>query len=477
MPRLIPPWLAAGTLLLAGPAAFGATPPLPLPFHEVFDRGRLPAAWRVDASVGNTIGMTNGALQIGAAANTYAHVQRPLGVDNVQAACTLKPRGGISWVSSLFLYWDPRNWCQVSVLESGPDYYAVELINGHLVEHRVPAAATAPWYHLAIELAEDGVRFQTSADGQTWASWLVLTRPPPWRGRPPALLVLGKGFNRDEAGERYTGADLNNDYTERGPPAVSLFRDVSVRATPATAQRLTPAERHAQADAGRDWLGEEELAAPDDPSFGSVSRHFPPMKRPREILGVKDGPQEFAVLPDGWLDLGGTHAGFVIGRPGTPFGQGNCLKALEEGSLPMVIATHQHAGLTFEETVFGWSPDLSPDTPLSAFIRLRLRNPDARARAIPLEFDAPTATTNWVVQVPANGAAALCLQVPFDHPAAARPIAPRGVRRAGGGDRSLVAVLPGARHPTPGPGGAGESGLARLAGLQLHQRGQTRRGL
>ena len=36
--------------------------------------------------------------------NTYAHIERPLGVDLIRAECTLRPESAVSWVSSLFFY-------------------------------------------------------------------------------------------------------------------------------------------------------------------------------------------------------------------------------------------------------------------------------------------------------------------------------------------------------------------------------------
>lgn len=52
-----------------------------------------------------------------------------------------------------------------------------------------------------------------------------------------------------------------------------------------------------------DTLGEEELAALGDPSFESISRHFPAMRFSREVIGVKDDPKECVVQPDGTLQL------------------------------------------------------------------------------------------------------------------------------------------------------------------------------
>ena len=100
-------------LILLFATAFHAVAALPIPFHQVFGAVPLDAAWKVDVSGSNQVSVAQGTLKIEAAINTYAHISRPLEVDLVRAACTLRPKGGISWVCSFFLYWDARNWCQV----------------------------------------------------------------------------------------------------------------------------------------------------------------------------------------------------------------------------------------------------------------------------------------------------------------------------------------------------------------------------
>lgn len=394
-----------------------AAEPLTLPFHQAFTRSPLDAAWKVEVSQDNTVSLADGALRIAAAENSYAHLQRPLGVDLIRAACTLKPGAGISWVSSLFLYWDARNWCQVSVLEQEPSYYAVVLIDGRLHEYRHFLPASSDCYHVAICLGEDCVRFGSSADGLAWTNWLVLPRPEDWIHKPPALLVLGKGFSRDEGEQHFTAPDLDNDFSDRGARTVSLVRDVSVERTPTAETHLTKLERRRLTDAGQDWLGKEELATESDPSFASVSRHFPPMRHPREALGVKDGPQEFVVMPDGSLSFAGVRASFLIGTPPTRFGEGNCAKRLCEGYLPIVVTHHERDGLALEETALGWSSGFSPDAPLSAFVRLSLSNPGTNSRRVAVQLVAPTPVASWEIEVAAGGERSIYATIPFAKPA------------------------------------------------------------
>jgi len=392
--------------------------PLPLPFQDSFT-GPLDPAWKLDVSEGNSLKVVDGALQIAARINTYAHIERPLGVDLVRASCTLQPKGGVSWVSSLFLYWDDHNWCQVSVLEQEPSYYAVELIEGKLHEYRQSIPAASDWHHVAICLGRDCVRFQSSPDGHGWTNWLVLERPASWVGKAPASLILGKGFSRDENGQHYANSDLNNDYADPGPITISLAREVKVEPAPESELLLTDLERKRLIGAGRDWLGEEELARETDPSFESVSQYLPPMRHPREAVGVKDGPQEFVVMPDGSLKLGEARAWFEIGTPPFRFGQGNCSKQLYEGYLPIVIASQEGDGLKLEQTALSWSRRLSPDAPLSAIVRLSISNTGNAGRKVAVKLVAEKPAANWDIEVGPGEEQSVYARIPFSEPAKA----------------------------------------------------------
>lgn len=410
------------TFILCSAALQVAAEPLSLPFRQSFTGAALDSAWTVNVSQGNTITATDGGLRIAAALNTYAHIQRPLEADGVRASCTLKPGGGISWVSSLFLYWDPHNWCQVSVLEPELAYYAVQLIDGKLLETRRPLTDRSEWYQLGIALGEDCVRFQSHPQGGSWKSWLVVERPENWLGRAPALLIVGKGFSRDEGEQHWTAPDLNNDFPERGPQTIAWVQDISVEGLPAAERRLSESEKAQLAEAGHDRLGEMELASETDPTFDSVSRHFPPMKHPREALGVKDGPQEIVVLPNGSLDFAGVKASFLAGEPPAALGESACPRRLYQGYLPIVITTRERDGLRYEQTTFGWAPDFSPDQPLEAFVRLQISSSGSVVRPVAIQFAAPQPVANWQCQIAPGAAQSLYVRVPFAKPSEARKI-------------------------------------------------------
>jgi hypothetical protein len=75
---------------------------LAVPCAETFTRPQLDAAWKVDVSAGDTITAKDGVLEIVADQNTYAHIERPMGVDFVRATCAIKGAPAITWCTSLF---------------------------------------------------------------------------------------------------------------------------------------------------------------------------------------------------------------------------------------------------------------------------------------------------------------------------------------------------------------------------------------
>lgn len=166
---------------------------------------------------------------------------------------------------------------------------------------------------------------------------------------------------------------------------ISKLRDVQVHRIPQERLRAASKEIQRWEEGERDALGEEELSRAGDPSFESVARHFPPMKYPREAVGVKEHPHGFGVAPDGSITFPQPEGGwagdvpvafFEVGSPPLRFGsQGfSCSKGLLEGFLPVVFITADRDGIFYEEVVFGHSQGMQPESTLWAFVRLTVSN-------------------------------------------------------------------------------------------------------
>jgi len=160
---------------------------------------------------------------------------------------------------------------------------------------------------------------------------------------------------------------------------------------------------------GADPVAEKELAAGRDPSFASVSSHYPAMKHPREVIGVKEHRDEFIILPDGRVNFMPTRSdhwrGHTPSNSGQAFftlGEGDAWlgkagsgvlakKRLAGGYLPIVIAefvptVEAATGLKLEQTAVAWSEGMSPDEPIWAFVRLKVVNPGDQARQVRLSW-------------------------------------------------------------------------------------------
>ncbi len=407
-----------GSLLVA---ACAAAQPAGSILDECFDQPALDSAWTVDVSSGNAVDLKDGVVEIRAAENTYAHIQRPLTQDHVRASTALLPGNGVSWCTSLFVYWKPADWCQIGVIPRGNGrYYVCVTTHGQRAEYDLARCRFAEWHDVGIELGEDCLRFVSSADGATWRTELFLPRPPELMG-PPTLLVVGKGYGVDAA-----TLGLNSDYGERGPVAVSRIRRVTVEPLPPERLRVTDAERRAKERANADPLGAEVLERPGDPDFDTVAAKLPPLSRPREVVGVKDHPYEIGVEYDGTIQLAddtdlweqtGATAYFEIGTPPVRFGADGCRKRLLQSYLPAVIAEWERDGLRYQETVAGWSEGMNADKELWAYVRLSASNPTAAARHVDVALQVRPESPEFpalrrTLEVPAGGVATMCFTVP-----------------------------------------------------------------
>jgi hypothetical protein len=396
--------------------------PLPLPFEESFASAELDPAWRVDAAPGNTVSVTGGALRLDAAGNSYAHVQRVLDEDLIRAIATIEPDHAVTWAPSLFLYWNPGNWCQVSVINrGGGEVHAAEMIDGKFIEHALGNRPFAGAHEVGIELAVDCIRF-ISRRGDAWVTEATLARPEQFRPAP-SLLIAGKGFGGTPDAQEH---DLNNTYRDPGNRMSSAILNVRVERLGLERAMETPQERETRLAALADTWGEQELAAAEDPSFESVARHFPPLKFSREAVGVKDHPQAIGIAADGALqpndgiaETSQPIAFFEIGEPGYRFGSGQELpaKRLHDGYMPMVIATDSHAGIAMEQTAFGHSAGMTTSAPLAAYVQLKLTGAapsEQTVRLVVRQGEADRELKRWRISIPADGSNTIAIRFPYE---------------------------------------------------------------
>lgn len=388
------------------------------------DGTRLQPEWKTHVSQNNAISIKNQMLEIRAAENTYAHIERELGSDFVRISCLIKPSPGTTWATSVFVYWNEGNWSQLAVIgRNGGTFYVTEMIDQQPHEYELGNCKFDQWHKLAIELGADCIRYM-AGNGDDLKKLAVHYRPEPFNSLPQ-LLVLGKGFGGPAA---YPAADLNNDFADRGPMGVSLIGNVSVEPLDLPHIRQTAEERKERETAMLDTAGLEELARDQDPCYDTVSKHFPAMKRPREVVGVKDHPHFFGVAHDGTLQINDdvTRAGqpcafFEIGDS-KPYRFGSdkdgCRKHLLNGWMPVVVAEDEHDGLRLEQTVFAESKDMSADQPLYAWVNLKITNTGSGAARTSVRLRMEPAATSvqlkpWDLEIPGGEYRSVQARIPY----------------------------------------------------------------
>ena len=338
------------------------------------------AEWQTHCSSGNSIVVKDGSIEIAADLNTYAHISRPLNTDNVTVSARIKPSNpaGVTWCTSVFLVWDAGNWCQMGIISApvgGSCYYAVETRNGSTAETYLDPCDLANWHHVRIQLGKDCIRYYASDDGKTWKTVRVIERPSEF-ACAPVTLAIGKGYGR--GADPYANPDLDNDYSDRGPKVVSEIADISVENTPADQSQLTSEERKKMQEADLDPVGTIELQGKNDTSYEKICKYYPPMKYPKEAVGVPEHPVDIAVDHLGRLQLNYNQppvAWIEIGDPPIPFGDEKTpiKRKWCDGYIPVLTLTTQRDGVEYEQTVFGWSEGMSPDKPLYAYMWLQAR--------------------------------------------------------------------------------------------------------
>ncbi len=411
-----------------------------VPLSEDFASPRLDPAWTVHAAKDNTITVEDASAVIHARMNSQAHIERTLDVDSVRVSCALQPKTDTAAVS-LLVSWDPSSFCEIGMNARPGRIAAREVLGTYSHEHDLGPANAGQWQYVAIELGKNCIRYLLSTDGNEFNCVRVSRRPQRLAG-PPKLLVVGQGAETKvfPAPGRFLKPVLPHD--------VITARLRSIRVTPLDADRAQASQEELAALKREelDVLGEQELASTDDPTFESVARHFPPLKWPREAIGVKDHPFAIGVACDGALQFTEDSADprqptgfFEIGEPAYRFGTGPlpCSRRLLNGYMPIVILNDRHNGLELEQTAFAYSKDFSPSEPLVAYIRLRITNPGDTRRNVKTRFSVVPCDkwplTTHDIEIPAHGSQQLQIKVPYK-------ILPVAVVSADEFDRKLAEV-------------------------------------
>lgn len=403
------------TLALHASIAMAAMtlPAAPVGWHEQFS-SRVSSEWQTETDPGNTIQVQDGALKIFARPGSRAHIQRALGLNTFRVECQFRygtPAGAVG----LALVWDSTNFLRIG-LDDQKRFAIRETLGTYPHDYDLGPAITNQRCWFAIELAEDCIRYLQSSDGRTYTRCRIAPRPARFASAPKSL-VIGQ-----ESGMEVFPPPNSWVYPKAEPePGVCQVYQASVRDLDGSSMRASRSERKLLVRAERDLLGEEELAGQEDPTFDSVSRHYPVLKWARESIGVRGNSYAVGVAWDGSLQFAPDIANFkkpiaFFRIDGYRFGSGSnsCVKGLLHGWMPIVIARDLHEGLVLEEVSFGYGEGFSAEAPLKVYSQLRVKNNGAETRKISVSFETEPGNaviSQWVLEVPAASEKRVNLQV------------------------------------------------------------------
>lgn len=397
-----------------------AAAPMVLPFLENFSETRLESEWTNHLAAGNQMELRGGALEFQASANSQARIERSFNVDSVRISCAFKVNSSDT-PALMGLSWGQSDFIQFGLNSPVADRLNIrEVLGTYPHDYEFPAKAAGEWNFVAIELADDCIRYLVSADGKSFEIFHVSPRPERFAGAPKYL-----SLGQDCDGKMFARPSPWLVAPKIGKTATCVFDELRVEILRKNDQKASWIDRLALAEREHDWAGERELAAKEDPTFDSVSRHYPALKWSREIVGVKDHPIDIGIASDGSLQLNDNIATFKTPTAhfeinGYRFGSRDesCAKQLLNGWMPIITTTDTHDGLHLDQTVFGWTKDFSPDEPLFGYVRFRATNTTAAARSIEVKLvfnavsNAPAAL-DWQLELAAHEIKTIFVRVPY----------------------------------------------------------------
>jgi hypothetical protein len=399
------------TLLSALPVA--ASDDLQIPSATSFDDEGWKGQWSLHHSPLNEVSTRDGALWISGRLRAHANLRRPLGRENVRITCETRSADAERWTPSIFVYWNASNWFQ-SGYRAGPIFasspWCAVMDEGHwdeawgslnqdraafwrydpdrcMLQPRAAVSLISPaeWRFIGVDITQKWVYFLTSKDGAHWVRYRrLLRRSNAMRSAAP-VLIIGKGFADPDP---TPGQDFlcNDDAGNPGDVCECAIRNIKIAALNEDLQ----SEQLPEFFEARDTAGEAILAEGNDPSFDSVKSLFPPLKFSREVIGVKDHPEDFAITPEAAIHFIQGYYAFEIGDPPVRFGrdgeQPAVTKRLLEGYIPVVFSAWNHEGVEYQQGAYAISDNFSADNPIRACVRLTLTNKTTNPRDIPISI-------------------------------------------------------------------------------------------
>ncbi len=424
----------AASMMLASTSSCRA---MDLPFQPTLDANTLGTEWTRVVSEGNNLKVQDGWVSIDAGKESFGHIQRPLVTDNVTITAKIAVCG------SMYVAWDADNWCGVGKFTPSPfgKFYSTVTENGKTVEtdHR-GCSFWAP-HLIRLQIGQDCIRLSYSNDGSKWYWLRTIERPASYKGAP-AILAFGKHY---PPGMKPFAADVVAGSAKGDRFGLSVT-DIRIEATPTKSLRMTAGERKELSNTISDRVAHAILSKPEDPTYASVSKYFPAMKFPREIVGVPEHPLDIGVdycgrldvgpwgPPVAWFEIDDKHTQFdgsVVMNCGDGwwrmdvskpeyFDKAPMTRRLLDGYLPVITLTRKQDDVKYEMTVYGWSEGFSPDKDLHAFVRIK-----ASGAKLPKQVSLVYDAGNQCKALDLDSSGQVCVMFKYPEPATLKELSPK----------------------------------------------------
>ncbi|WP_150107352.1 hypothetical protein [Pedosphaera parvula] len=392
--------------------------------NNLLPSARSNSTWTSTATPDSRIEIKNDGLEFNAATHSRAHLQQTLDTD----LCTLSAR--ISQWASIYLVWDEQNWCAVGQISPTPfgRLFSTAVIGGqdNEVDHRGIDFGSSRL--VRIKLGGNYVRFEFSNDnGKNWTELRTIERPKEFTG-PPKLMAIGKYYENADKPFDLASYDIKSSSTERISGRVS---NVIIEQTPEAESNLSEIQlqelRKPKIDPVTSILNESD----EDPTYEKVVKFYPPMKAPREVVGVPAHPLDIGVDRLGRLDVSpwaAPVAWFETGDPITPLGRDGIpfKRRLMNGYLPIDTLKTSRDGIDYELTIFGWSENFSVEKPLIAYARMIAISSNGTPLPQKIALVSPTNTCHtWNLPQSKGRQTEFCVAFEYPNPGSAKAITTR----------------------------------------------------
>jgi hypothetical protein len=348
---------------MTGSAIANRAAKLKPPFEENFASTNLSSEWIQEISPGGKIFIKDNWITFESSLPQRSHIERPLDTDNVTISAKV-----VRW-SGIYLVWDDDNWCGVGKLSPTPfgRIYSIDVTGGKTNEADHRGIDFNFPHTVRVQIGSDHVRFQYLL-GKEWQELRTIERPKGFSGAPKVLRV----------GKYYGTEEIPYGATNNLAKASGAVRELRVEATPKSELKLTKAELKSVRNPPAEPVNALLSQSNDDPTYEKIVGFYPPMKHPREIVGVPIHPLDIGVDWLGRLDVSPWTpplAWFEVGDAAKPFGESgvNFTRRLLHGYLPVLSISRVIENVNYEMTVFGWSENFSPTNDLFAYVRFTAR--------------------------------------------------------------------------------------------------------